>query len=424
MIKRIYQLYQNSPRLQQVISLSAVNVILIPVSIVSSIIMTRFLGPSVFGDFKLLTNIFSLVVVIFNFGLFQAGNRALVTTNDFQKVREYYGAELVIFGVLFLVMAFFLLGYAFLDRNINEKGLRNILIFLIPFSWVFLLVVYFEVLLQADNKIKLLANTRLYPKLGFFISVLIIYFVHFKYDGNRLNIIWFFFMATHILVFLHIIYKINPSLKNLKTRINYILFLNRTFGFNVYLGSLFSVGLSQLAGVLISYFGLDNTGVGYFSMATTIAGPLVFIPNVIATTHYKDFSSRTSIPRKLLLLTMLLSCSTLVMTLLLVKPFIKYFYKPEFYPVVSLTYIVSIGIIFSGIADLFNRFLGSHGQGKALRNSSIIVGISLLVCNITLIPRMGEKGAAYTSLFSGIIYFLTILWFYRRLVSKLTKNKH
>ena len=153
--------YTNNQRFRQVITLSTVNFVVIPLSVVSSIIITRFLGPSAYGDFSFLFRFFGLVVVLFSFGFFQAGNRALVLNNDLQKAREFYGAELIILGVLFLAMAIFLLAFAFFDKNINEKGLRNILIFLIPFSWVFLLVVYFEVLLQADNKIKLLANTRL-----------------------------------------------------------------------------------------------------------------------------------------------------------------------------------------------------------------------------------------------------------------------
>ena len=319
-------------------------------------------------------------------------------------------------------MAIFLLGYAFFDKNINEKGLRNILILFIPFSWVFLLIVYFETLFQADNKIKLLAKSRLYPKLVFVISVLIIYLFFSKYAGNRLIIIFALFLITQILVFLHIIYKISPSFKNFRTRISDILFFNRTYGFNVYLGSLCAVGFSQLTGVLISYFAIDNSGVGYFSLAITIAGPLAFIPNVIATTHYKDFSTKTSIPRKLLLLTIVIGCSALLLTLLLVSPFIKIFYENEFYPVISLTYIVSFGVILSGFADFLNRFLGSHGQGKALRNSSFIVGFSTMVFKSCLNSSIWVRQALLIpKFFSGLIYILCMFWFYRRLVHKLKK---
>ncbi len=161
--------------------------------------------------------------------------------------------------------------------------------------------------------IYLLAKSRLYPKLAYFISVLLIYFFFFEYRGNRLSLIWIFFLSTQILAFLYIIYKINPSFLNLGKRIREIWHFNKTFGLNVYAGSLFTVSFGQLTGILISYFGMDNAGVGYFSLALTITAPLGFIPNVIGTTHYKDFSTSASISKKLFLTTFAFSFSALLM---------------------------------------------------------------------------------------------------------------
>ncbi len=422
LIKKLLIKYKNNDLFKQAITLYSVNVLGIPLSIVSSVIITRFLGPSSYGDFKFLFNIFNLAVVVFSFGFFQAANRALVLNKSPQKAREYYGAELIIVAMLFFVMAVSLLIYSYFDKNINEKGLFTLFNYLLPFTWIFLLVHFFEVLFQADNKIKLLAKSRLYPQLAFFLSILIIYLVFLSYKGNKLILVWFFFITTQILVFLYIIFKIKPSLKNLKIRIKEIFFYNKTYGFNVYLGSICAVGFSQLTGILISYFSNNNSGVGYFSLAMTVAAPLSFIPNVIATTHYKDFSTRTKIPAKIQWVTFLVSFSALFLILILVAPFINILYGNKFKPVISLTYVVSFGVILNGLADFLNRFLGSHGKGKELRNSSIIVGFSLLILNLIFIPNFGETGAAYTLLISGLIYFLCMLWFYKRLVYQLNKN--
>ena len=422
MIKRLTELYKNNLRIKQVVSLLAVNIFIIPLSFVSNIIITRFLGPVAFGDFKFILYVFSFSIVLFNFGFFQAGNRALVLNSDPEKTREYYGSMLVILLGLFLVIAIVLFVYAMVDKNINEKGLRTMLICIIPFTWLFLLGTYFEVLFQADNKIGLLGKSRLYPKIIFFITILALFLFFTKYKGNRLSIIWFLYLVTQIIGFVYIIYKINPSFRNLRTRIMEIWFYNKTYGFNVYFGALFSTGSSALTGLLISYFGINNSGVGFFSLALTITEPLGFIPNVIATTHYKDFSTEKSIPKKLTLITLAVTLSAMILCWILVGPFVKYFYGPEFRAVIPLTFIVSFGVIMGGFADFFNRFLGSHGQGKALRNSAIIVGIFAMIFNVTLIPLLGETGAAYTTIFSALIYILTMLWFYRRLVNRLANT--
>jgi O-antigen/teichoic acid export membrane protein len=419
MIKRLYKMYQDNLRIKQVISLLSVNVLIIPMSILSNIIITRFLGPVAFGDFKFLLNIFNFSLIIFNFGFFYAGNRALVLNNDPEKGREYYGSMLVILMGIFLVVGIILFGYGLADKNIQQKGLRNMFISIIPFTWVFLLVSYFEALFQADNKIGLLAKSRLYPKIVFFLAVLILYFLVFKYQGNRLKIIWASFLLTQILAFLYILYKLNPSFKNYRLRMREIWSYNKSYGLSVYFGALFNVGFGNLGGLLISYFGIDNSGVGFYSLALTISEPLSFIPNVIATTHFKEFSTRTRISRKLNFTTVGITMAALVANWILVSPFIKYFYGPEFRSVIPLTFIVSIGTVFGGLGEYLNRFLGSHGYGKALRNSAIIVGVFVLITNIILIPHLGEMGAAYTRIFSGLIYFLSMLWYYRKLVHKL-----
>ena len=423
MIKKILIQYKNNERFRQVLSLYAVNIFGIPLAIVTSVIVTRFLGVKAYGDFMFLNNIFNLTILLLTFGFLQAGNRALVLTNDVQKSREYYGAELLILGCLYLIMVVSLFIYSSLDSNLTQKGLQTFIKYLIPFSWVYLVIRYFEVLFQADNKINLLVITRLFPKVGFLISAITIYFFLFNFKGNRLIIIYSFFLLTQMLVFFYVLYKVKMSFKNIKNRIKEIWYFNKSFGFDVYLGSVLAIGFSQLSGVLISYFGIDNTGVGHYSLALTFATPLSFIPNVIATTHYKDFSTKNAIPNKLLIITFGLSVSALLLLWLLVPPFITYFYKKEFYPVIALNFIVSIGIIFHGFADFFNRFLSAHGQGKALRNSAFIVGLSLMVLNITLIPLIGEKGAAFTKAITGIIYCVCMLWYYKHLVLDLFKGK-
>lgn len=415
MIKEILRKYQSNVKVKQVAGLLSVNLLSIPLSVITSIIITRFLGPADYGSFKFILNLFSLATVIFTFGYFQAGNRALVLNSDSQKARELYGAELIITGVLFLFLAISFCAYAFFDKNINEKGLRMILLLSIPFSWVFLISKYFEVLFQADNKMRLLAKSRLFPHLIYFVIILIIYYSLKYYSGNRLILILAAYFAGNVLVAIYITVKINPSFGNLKLRLQEIIHFNKTFGFNVYIGSLFAVGFSQLTGVLISYFASDNSGVGYYSLAITITAPLAFIPNVIATTHYKDFSTSRKIDKKLMRITLAISCSALLITIILVNPFISIFYGSEFAPVIKLTYIVSFGVILNGLADFFNRFLGSHGKGKALRNSAFIVGLSVLIINVVLIPRYGETGAAFTTFFAGLIYFVCMYIYYKKL---------
>lgn len=403
-------------------ALYSVNLIGIPLSIVTSIVLTKYLGPAGFGNFSLLYNIFHFANVIFTFGFFHAANRALVLTHDEKRAREYYGASFINLIGLSILMGLSLTVYALLDGNLIQKGLDHIVIWSTPFSMVFLLTVYFETLFQADNKIFLLSLTRLLPKIGFFFSILIVFFVIKFGPSVRLVVVWSAYISVFILVYLFALNRLKINFSNFRIRFSELWNYSKSYGFHVYTGSIASVGFAQLAGVLISYFSQDNSGVGFFSLAVSFSTPLSFVPNVIATTHFKDFASRTRIPRKLFVVTAAISLFALLLLWILVGPFIRHFYGPRFLPVIKLNFIVSIGVIFYGLADLINRFLGAHGRGKALRNSSFIIGFSMLILNIGLIPRYGETGAAYTKIVSGVLYFGLMIRYYRKLVTELEKK--
>src|SRR5690606_30615667 len=153
--------------------------------------------------------------------------------------------------------------------------------------------------------------------------------------------------------------KLQVSFNNIKIRLNARWNYNKSYGFNVYIGALFGIGFAHLTEILISYFGINNSGVGLYSLALTFTLPLSLIPNTIATTHYKDFSEANSVPRKLFLITAGLSFTALLGIWLLVGPFVRIFYGHEFKNVIILNFIMSFGVVAHGFADFFNRYLGA-----------------------------------------------------------------
>lgn len=399
-------------RTKQFFGLFSVNLIGIPVGIFTSILVTRYLGAEGFGDYKFINSVFNFVIIIFTFGFYQAGNRALVLNTDRQKAKEYYGTELIITGVLFILSAVFLILYALFDNNLQEKNLTDLFFYLIPFSWIFFLNRYFESLFQADNQIKYLAWIRIYPKIAFLISVGLIYFFFSESKINRLAVIWILFFLSQILVFITVIINLDISFNSIKDRLKEIFVFNRIFGFNMYLGTVSSLGFAALTEILISYFGTNNSGVGYYALALTFAMPLTFIPNTIGTTHYKDFSKGISIPKRLILFTFGSSVIALVGLWCVIEPLIHLFYGVEFEKVIQLCFIVSIGVTIHGLGDFFNGYLAANGQGKVIRNSLIFFGFLIMIFNLLLIPTWGEMGAAFSKLITSSIYLLVIFWYY------------
>lgn len=411
----------NAPHVKQILGLFSVNVLGIPLGIVTSILVTRYLGPQLYGDYKFINSVFSFAVLVVTIGFYQAGNRAIVLSDEENKTQEYFGAELLITILLFVLMSIGLVFYALCDTNVQDKGLADVLLLVIPFGWIYLIQRLLETTLHACNKIKILGLIRFLPKMGYLLLSLLVYFLFVGKQYNRLLMIIFVYLSTQACIYVWALYKLQIRFSNLKLRLNEIWKYNKSFGFNVYVGSLFAVGFNVLTEVLISYFGIDNVGVGYYSLALHFAAPLSFIPNTIATTHYKKFASQDRISPKLIWITLLFCVVVLIGLRLIIEPFILYFYGKEFMPIVPICMVVSIGVLIYGFADFFNRFLGAKGYGKALRNSSFIVGASLLLMNLFLIPKYGANGAAYTKVIAGGVYLVNMLFYYLK-CTRLNKN--
>ena len=413
-LKYFLKIISTNQKLRQITHLLSANVIGLPIGIIASIFVTKYLGPEKFGDYMFIQNLFALAIIIGTFGFYNSGNRAIINSKEKSHIKEYYGAEIVISIFLFLFIASAVIVFIFFDKNINSKQLFTTILMLVPFVVVYLFVRYFETLLQADNRINLLIKIRLYPKVLFAVSIICVYLLQKEFSASKLLIAYNLLMLSQLFVFIYVIVSLKPSFKNLRKRIKDVVRLNKYYGWHIYIGSIFAVGFSQLSGILISYTGGDNTGVGYYALAITIAAPLSFIPNTIATTYYRDFSIMSRIPQKVIHQTLAITVAVLLISWFLIDPFINYFYGEDYQNVIPLFYIVSLGVTFYGFADVYNRFLGSNGQGKMLRNSSFLVGLSLLVFNITLIPLWGEVGAAWTKTLTGIVYIITILYNYNK----------
>ena len=391
----------------------------IPLAFVTNIVVTRYMGADRYGDYLYIQKVFDFAFIIFNFGLLRSLNRCILLCRDSEEEsREFFGSGLILLIAIYLLITAALYIFAFINPGIKEKGILQIFLCIIPFSLIHYFIQYFEQTLPSSNKINLLIIERYIPRIGFFLFSLLIYFIVMKRDfrWSPVVIVWTSFLSTQLLVYLFVIRKLRPSFKNIKSNIAAILKQNKIYGSQVYIGDLFSTAFTALMPLLLSMFGETNSGVGYYSLSLMLSHPLSFIPVVVATSHYQAFATYTKLPKRLVTVTFAISLFALVCLWILVTPFINLFYTAEYSPVIALTFISSIGTLLYGISDFISRFLMAHGNGKALRNSSFIVGFGTLAMSLALIPIIHEIGAAITHLGAGIIYLLIVVVYYRKQV--------
>ena len=418
--------YKTNKHIKQSVTLMLWNFLSLPLTIVTNIVITRYMGAASYGDYLYVQRVFDFVYIILGFGVLQSINRAVLLAKDKgeQEIREYYGSGYLCLLVIYAIICISLYAFTFISPNIREKGLVEIMLCVIPFSLVNYTATYFEQVLPASNRINDLIIQRYIPRIGLFVLSLVLYIVLKKveWDVSPLVVVWSIFWGTQILTYLYVFKRIKPSFANAKSKISDIIKIDKEFGIQVYLGNIFSTAFTALMPIFLSYFGEDNAGVGFYSLSLMLSQPLSFIPVVVATSHYQKFADYKSIPRKLMTMTFLISCAAMVFLWIFVTPFIKFFYTPEFSPVIYLTIISSVGTLLYGISDFFSRYLMAQGKGKPLRNSSFIVGFITLAMSVALIPWIHETGAAITHVAAGLVYFFIIVFYYRKCAKENTNR--
>jgi len=105
-IRQLVKQNWENPKARQVLMLFSVNIAGIPMSIITSIIFTHYLGPNAFGDYQFMDNLFNFTVLITTFGFFQAANRALVLSKTILRCNFYHTVVHVCYNVSGSVVVF------------------------------------------------------------------------------------------------------------------------------------------------------------------------------------------------------------------------------------------------------------------------------------------------------------------------------
>jgi O-antigen/teichoic acid export membrane protein len=394
---------------KQVFSLYLSMILNIILGMIISILTTRYLGPKEYGIFQYLVNLLSIIPILFTLGVFIATQK-LVAHQKYDSLRkEFLGAVLVYTLVSSIIMSIILCGYSFFDDIFYKNNLGYVIRILSPWVIVYQLQACLENYLAGDNKIQTLSLNRTGPKLSFlFLLFLIITFSTKKLDAFYFNIIQLFGM---MIIYVYTIIKLKPQFNNLKNSFSIIFHEVKVYGIHEYTGTLFDVFTDKIASFSILYF-LTSKEVGFYSLSCTVAAPLSLISGVVGTTLYKDFANSKILPSKPTKVTVALSIISLIAFLLVIGKVFILFYSKAYSNVINLTYVTAFAFTLWGIADYINRFMGSHGFGKEMRNAAFLIGISNVLGFTGLVFLFGVMGAAMTKLLASLIYLLSMVYYY------------
>lgn len=376
-----------------------------------NILLAKILSPVEYGDFYFIINFYTLCSIIFSFGIFYSCGQLILRSSARIFNRKLYGAMIIFMAVICLIIYAAIYIYYSFDKEGASKNAQSLLIFFAPACGIFLLSQFFEAALPAENKIILLAKTRIYPKIFILICFGILYYLD-NNNVNTLKTVLGIYLLISAILFGYLYSSLAPSFAEIRSSLIALSHETKKYGFNVYLGSIFSTGGTSFAAIAVGYFGSSNIEVGFFALATSLCMPILIISASISSANFKRFASQDFLSMRLFLINAGIILLAAIVVSATANQIIAQLWGENFRAAAPFVYSLSIASFFYGISDLVTRYLAAKGHGRELRNSAFLVGSALIFGTIFGVDRYGGIGAAYSRIGAGAIYFLSISFFY------------
>ncbi|MBE6380226.1 MAG: hypothetical protein E7047_04785 [Lentisphaerae bacterium] len=386
------------------------------VSFVVSILNTHVLTPEEYGDVRYTVNLMTFFSTLLFLGFFVSGSRLLAISRDDQQKRSLRGCMLLILGGVTLanMLLLTLWGWFFAPNAATQK----VIFYSLTVCAAPGLLYYINTVCQGDNQIGRISLARLLPALLYLGCGALIY----KYytAGSVMMLLLQNGIACAVLLLL--VLSTGVRFGGMKKSFRMLSEENRRYGWMVYCGSVSNVSLAYLAGVTLGFFTRDNSNVAFYTLSLTLAMPLSMLPGIIGTVMFKRFAAENSIPRKVIVASVSLTLAAWVFFVLLITPVVTFFYPPAYGAVAVWASLLSLGMAIHGLGDMFNRFLGAHAQGRALRNGAILSGVVLLAGNILLVWLWGLRGAVITRILGSLASCGSMVYYYIKYVKSNKKT--
>lgn len=400
----------SSNQKKQVVVLYASTLIGSVVGILNSVLNTNSLVPEQFGDVRYVQNIIAFVSSLLLVGFFVSGSRLLATSKSKTQSRRLRGGMLVILAMTVLVVMLTMIAmYAYTELRNPHSQMLGLYLCAIPFCGTTLMLNYVNTVAQGDNHIGRIAIARLLPSVLYFVIAFFVY----KYYGATPVRMLLLYNGISFIVLLIVIISTKPSFINLTESFAVLNEENKHYGLNVYIGSLASVSTGYIAGITLGMFCEDNSNVGYYTLAQNMATPLAMLPSIIGTTYFKSFASENKIRQSVMITSVGLTVTSGLLFIFLIEYVVIFLYDDTYSCVAEYASWLVVGTCMYGLGDMFNRFLGAHGQGRQIRNAAFACGAVLSIGSVVLVFYFHIYGAIATRILSALVYFYVIYHYYR-----------
>lgn len=156
---------------------------------------------------------------------------------------------------------------------------------------------------------------------------------------------------------------------------------------------------------------IDKASVGYYAVAESIAGVLIFIPTILSQTimpiliqNYQVNKEQYQVKAQLFMDVTIWLCIIMCVIVSILAPFvIRLLYGSQYEPSIILLQVCVFKVIGYAFAQATGTMIITEGKQKYVVIRNIIGCVCAILLNLLLLPRYGVLGAAIASVITAII---------------------
>lgn len=385
----------------------------------TSILVARSLGPTLNGRVALL-----LTIPTF---LFMLGNVGLGSAFSFYTARKEYPLHDILNAAVFCTagLSAIMIGIFFLSYSFHRAVWENIewawLVVAVLLTPIDILVNFIHRITLGRQKIFLVNTATMIAGIVKLVVIILCIQLNYKMSG--------IIIAYGIAQFLNILILVGALRKDVKLAPLNVQLLRASFryGSKVYLLLLINYLNLRTSMYLVKYFTQNDTEVGLYSIAVSLAEMMWLLPEAIVLVLFPTIAaSAREKERESIFRTINSICSTMVVMVvgalglvLFAKIALQLVYGVEYLPSYRPMLYLLPGIMLYPIFKMVNVDLGARGFPEYGTIVSFIGFILNTSANIALIPRYGIIGSALAASLSYSCMSVVSLYFFTR-VTKVT----
>lgn len=392
----------------------AANALIIILSFATNILVTHSMATEDYGYYKAFVNSMTTLTTFCSLGFSLSFSRMYATASDSHEKKKLAGIAYII-NITISILLFMVLLAARGLMSLVSIEIPTYLVFASGFVWVTLLERFYLHKFQGENRISSYSLFTFVPKF----ILAIFFFISFLTEWTLSPTIAIsFYLVSTLSVMLFTFLKEPPSFRLNIQDIKTILSSNKSYGFQIYIGSLASVASAQVLNLLVaSISNLSEYAV--FALGTSLATPIMQIPSIMGTISFKRNVHSGKLSKAQISTTLIMTLLSIIAYTLFLNFVLKFLLGTDYHGALTYASIMIYYYAFMGLGDYFNRFIIAKGEGKAVRNSSFIVGAALIASAAILIPFLKVSGVIIAETISGLIYLFNMVFIYVKITKRL-----